>query len=106
MNPEQNHKAHYYFTEVCKQLGIKRDFLMHCLQEDWVKPALPETLEFDEEDLARIHFIVELREDFGVNDEAVPIILHLVDELYYLREEVASLTGSSDFSFSKRVSKS
>lgn len=39
----------------------------------------------DEEDLARAKLIRELQEVFGVNDEAIPIILHLLDQLYFLK---------------------
>ena len=51
-------------------------------------PKELDRLGFDEEDLARIQLIQELREDFGVNDEAVPIILHLIDQLNLIQLEL------------------
>jgi chaperone modulatory protein CbpM len=40
---------------------------------------------FSEIDLARVQLIVDLKEDMGVNDEGVPIILDLVDQINGLR---------------------
>jgi chaperone modulatory protein CbpM len=34
---------------------------------------------------SRAQLIIELKQDLGVNDEAVPIILDLVDQLYGVR---------------------
>jgi chaperone modulatory protein CbpM len=36
-------------------------------------------------DLARVQLIKDLKVDFGVNDEGVAIILHLIDQLHGLR---------------------
>ena len=44
----------------------------------------------DLEDLTRIHLIAELKHDFEVNDESIPIILHLIDQLNYLRNQIKS----------------
>jgi chaperone modulatory protein CbpM len=53
-----------------------------------------------DEDIRRAHLIVELQRDFGVNDDAIPIILHLIDQLHAMQrvlkrldlENVAELT--------------
>jgi hypothetical protein len=45
---------------------------------------------FDEEDLARIRLIYELQHVMGVNDESIPVILHLVDQLNRMHIEVKS----------------
>ncbi len=71
--------------ELCQQFDVPRDVVIHFVQEEWISPLDQEELKFDEEDLARISLIRELQESFGVNDEAVPIILNLVDQLHYLR---------------------
>jgi chaperone modulatory protein CbpM len=44
-------------------------------------------------DVARAHFIRDLKADFGVNDEGVDVILHLVDQLYGLRRVLEQLHG-------------
>jgi chaperone modulatory protein CbpM len=43
------------------------------------------TLLFSDTDLARARLIQDLRQDFGVNDEGIAIILHLLDQLHGLR---------------------
>jgi chaperone modulatory protein CbpM len=51
---------------------------------------------FDEEDLARIRLIYELQMDMGVNDEAIPVILHLVDQLNRVHIEVKTRVVDSE----------
>ena len=46
---------------------------------------------FSEIDVARAQLIHDLRQDFGVNDEAVPIILDLLDQMHGLRRTLAEL---------------
>lgn len=60
------------------------DLIEHFIIEEWVTPKVEKELTLDEEDVARIMLINELKKDFGVNDEAIPIILHLIDELNHL----------------------
>ncbi|MDO5506446.1 MAG: chaperone modulator CbpM [Pseudoxanthomonas suwonensis] len=59
----------------------------------WVVPAETEQLELSETDCARILLIRELKGDFGVNDEGVDLVLHLLDQLHGMRALVASLRG-------------
>ena len=44
-----------------------------------------ETMEFSETDLARARLVHDLQDDMGVNDEAIPIILDLIDQMHGLR---------------------
>ena len=74
--------------EVCRYCDIEEDLILRFINEEWVDPKESDHLGFDEEDLARIHLIQELREEFGVNDEAVPIILHLIDQLNLIQLEL------------------
>jgi len=41
---------------------------------------------FDQADAARVKLIVELKRDLEVNDEALPVVLKLLDQLYGLRQ--------------------
>ena len=73
--------------QVLAELPISRQELDLYLAESWVLPdRTGEELAFEEVDLARLRLIAELRRDFAVNDEAVPVVLHLVDELHLLRQ--------------------
>lgn len=44
-----------------------------------------DAIQLDEQDVARIYLIDELRRNFGVNDEGIPLILYLIDQLCALR---------------------
>ena len=73
-------------TEVSQITGVDRSTVITFIQREWIYPAAEG--ELDQEDLARIYLILELRNSFGANDEAIPIILHLMDQLYYLRSHL------------------
>jgi chaperone modulatory protein CbpM len=46
---------------------------------------------FSDVDLARAQLIRDLREDLGVNDEGVAVILHLLDQMHGLRGSMQGL---------------
>ena len=55
-------------------------------EAEWLLPVTARTgFDFSEADLARALLIQELKVDFGVNDEGIAIVLHLLDQLYGLR---------------------
>ena len=78
----------FLISEVCEALGVNQQFVVHCIRAHWIHPFSPETMELDEEDFARLELIQELKEDFGVNEEAIPIILHLLDQVYFVRRQL------------------
>ena len=56
------------------------------VEAEWLVPVTRrKKYLFSEADLARARLIQDLKLDFGVNDEGVAIILHLLDQLYGLR---------------------
>jgi chaperone modulatory protein CbpM len=56
------------------------------VEAEWLVPATSKaTFQFSDVDLARAQLIRDLKVDFGVNDEGIAIILHLLDQLYGLR---------------------
>jgi len=56
------------------------------IEAEWLVPiSSSATFQFSEADLARARLIQDLKADFGVNDEGIAIILHLLDQLYGLR---------------------
>lgn len=71
------------FEEACQEVGVEGPVLVRYVHEHWIVPVEGESL--DEEDLARVRLIAELQRELGVNDEAIPIILHLLDQLHALR---------------------
>ena len=78
--------------EVSYICGISEDIIIHFIHEEWIYPNDEQLLVLDEEDIARINLINELKKDFGVNDEAIPIILHLIDQLNVLRKKLNEMT--------------
>jgi chaperone modulatory protein CbpM len=58
----------------------------------WLAPPQtePEPM-FSDVDLARAQLIRDLREDLGVNDEGVSVILHLLDQMHGLRSSMRDL---------------
>lgn len=74
--------------EASRICNVNKDVIIHFIDEDWVQPLGGNTREMDEEDLARIRLIRDLKEDFGVNDEGMSIILQLLDQLNRIHLEI------------------
>ncbi len=71
-------------VEAAENSGIDQNIILKFILNEWVVPLNKKELTLDEEDIERIKLIRELGEEFGVNDEAIPIILHLIDQLNHL----------------------
>jgi chaperone modulatory protein CbpM len=80
----------------------KQEFLTHAgvqvqtldlwLEQRWLIPDQSSAgMSFSDIDLARARLIRDLKTDFGVNDEGVDVILHLVDQLHGLRRALEQL---------------
>lgn len=62
------------------------------VDEGWLAPSRATgKWTFSEIDLARTRLIQDLTRDLGVNDEGIPIILSLVDQLLGLRRALGGL---------------
>ncbi|MBK1664543.1 hypothetical protein CKO38_08195 [Rhodospirillum rubrum] len=67
------------------------------VSEGWVAPAQGEAgPAFDEIDLARIRLIWQLRSEMDLNEEAIPVVLSLIDQIHGLRQELRTLAGAVD----------
>ena len=65
------------------------------IEEAWLSPAERDGERvFEEIDLARARLIVDLRQNMGVNDPGVGVILHLLDQLHGLRGAMGELLGT------------
>lgn len=89
-------KRHFKIEEVAQELGIERQVLVRFVEEHWIIPSDREHRAFDEEDFARSKLICALKREFGVNDESVPIILSLLDQMHYLQNQVKIILKSDD----------
>ena len=60
--------------------------------EGWIVPATGETaITFTEIDVARVRLVCELTDGMAVGEEAVPVILSLIDQVHGLRAELKRL---------------
>ena len=78
---------------------LKAEALEAWIDAGWLAPRdNGEGRHFSEVDLARVQLIHDLQ-DLGVNDDAIPVILDLVDQLHglrrVLREVVSTVAGQS-----------
>ena len=74
------------FDEAIGRYAISRDELSVWIEQKWVRPLRSgDVWQFDDCDIARLELICDLRQGLDVNDEAVPVILSLLDQLYATR---------------------
>jgi chaperone modulatory protein CbpM len=74
--------------EAAQHSGIELEAIRYFIKCGWITPLDSEHQILDDEDLARAQLIWELQHDFGVNPEAIPIILHLIDQINYIHIEL------------------
>lgn len=74
--------------EASEYCGVPREIIIKYIEEEWILPKDALTPVLDDEDLARVRLIWELFSEFGVNDESIPIILHLLDQLNRIHLEL------------------
>ncbi len=81
--------------KVAGEIGMDAAELAVWIKQGWVLPVEEKgRFLFDEADVARVRLIAELRRDLGVNDEAVPVVLRLLDQVYALRKALGDLNGA------------
>lgn len=62
------------------------------VQRGWILPTRKgKAIEFSETDVARVSLIRDLRDTLEIQADAVPVILHLIDQIHGLRHEMRSL---------------
>ena len=74
--------------------GMSEEKIFNYIEEDWLKPFDLKETYLDEEDLARMRLISQLKDEFEVNDEGVSVILRLIDQLNYLHLEIERLRST------------
>jgi len=75
--------------------GLQRPDLESWIVHRFVRPRASDGgYVFEEIDIARIRLIKELRSDLQVNEEALPIVLSLLDQLYDLRRRMRELSDA------------
>ena len=73
-------------------VGLDRRELTRWVENRWVLPERREkTWIFHEIDVARVEMILEVRQEFAIDDEALSLILGLLDQVYDLRRQLGRL---------------
>jgi chaperone modulatory protein CbpM len=74
--------------------GLERTELTRWIENRWVLPE-PRSeggrWQFHEVDIARVELILEIRREFAVDDEAMELLLGLLDQVYNLRRQMRRL---------------
>jgi len=71
---------------------LERRELARWVENRWVLPERhAETWVFHEVDVARVELILGIRRDFAIDDEAMGLVLGLLDQVYGLRRQMRRL---------------
>jgi chaperone modulatory protein CbpM len=72
--------------------GLEQRELLRWVENRWVLPEQRgDTWLFHEVDIARVELIREIRHDFAIDEDAVPLVLDLLDQVYGLRRQLRRL---------------
>jgi chaperone modulatory protein CbpM len=85
-------KTTFTLSEVSSLTGLSITLIDTWIEREWISPIAAETL--DHEDVARLRLIHELQDDFGANEDAIPLILHLMDQLCHIKAQLHRLRNS------------
>lgn len=81
--------------QIVRAYRIEKIDLESWIEHRWIRPA--QTVHgpaFDEVDEARIKLIRELRDDLKVDDDALDLVLSLLDQLYATRRLLRTLNSA------------
>ena len=74
------------------EIGVDRAAVMSWIEQRWVLPETEDSVwQFDDIDLARLRLIAELTQELEIGDEAIPVVLNLLDQIYQLRDKLAAI---------------
>jgi chaperone modulatory protein CbpM len=81
------------FEELVDRLeGLDRRELVRWVENRWVLPERQQgTWIFHEVDVARVELIIEIRKEFAIDDDALALVLGLLDQVYDLRRQLSRL---------------
>jgi chaperone modulatory protein CbpM len=81
--------------EHLEQVSVRR--LRTWVRRGWVRPEQRgRGYAFREVDVARIRLVCELRDELNIGEEAMPVVLSLLDQVYGLRRELRHLARAVD----------
>ena len=75
--------------------GLRRQDLERWISNEWIRPdGSAGNYLFRDIDVARVRLIQELRDEMRVNEEALPVVLSLLDQLYDQRRRMRQLSDA------------
>ena len=75
--------------------GLKRQDLERWISNAWVRPDKSAGgYAFREIDVARARLILEMRDEMQISEDALPVVLLLLDQLYDLRRQMRDLNNA------------
>ncbi len=85
----------YEVVAEVEQLNLRR--LRLWVRRGWIVPGSGEAgRTFDRLDLARVRLVCQLKDEMKLNDEAIPVVLSLMDQLYGIRREFKAMADAVD----------
>lgn len=77
--------------------GLEPEELQRWIAERWVRPqGGAEGYVFAEVDVARVQLICELSHELAIDEEAMPVVLQLLDQVYALRRRLRTVIAAID----------
>jgi len=87
----------FTLKQVITEVGVTETDLQLWIDQRWVLPHRRDNdFVFDDVDLARARLIRELRVDLMVNEEAIPVVLSLLDQVHALRRTLTRVNSAID----------
>jgi chaperone modulatory protein CbpM len=87
----------FSLQQVVTEVGVTETDLHLWIEQRWVLPDKQEdSFVFDDVDIARARLIRELRVDLMVNEEAIPVVLSLLDQVHALRRALTRVNSAID----------
>ena len=78
-----------------EEITVRR--LRTWVRRGWVRPERRgREHAFSELDLARIRLVCQLKDELSIDEEAIPVVLSLIDQIYGLRRELRNLARAVD----------
>jgi chaperone modulatory protein CbpM len=75
--------------------GVRAAELRSWIEAGWIRPERGRGgYVFHEIDIARVRLVRDLRRDLAIDREAVPVVLHLLDQLYEMRRRLRALDAA------------
>ncbi|MDB5396101.1 MAG: hypothetical protein JWM91_3607 [Rhodospirillales bacterium] len=78
--------------QVAAEIGVTVEELSVWIERRWVLPSRSGAdLAFDDADRARIRMILDFHRDLAIDDEAMPVVLDLLDRLHAARAQLRAV---------------